>query len=155
LSETEAASGLDAFSGDPKLTQAFNNDISSTTVLSDFWFGWRDNGRVTWGVKGENIGAVNLGQGDVTLTAEFLFDSFADGSTVNYTVYVNGTAVSGATGTFTWSGANENYIAIDGRDNDYTAFDNFIVETIPEPASMSLMLIGATLVFGTRLYHAE
>ncbi len=75
-----------------------------------------------------------------TLRVDFTsITDFNLGSSVSYEVFVNDTSVKA--GTFTWSGANENYL---GLYSNYTSLgaetDNFAI-TVESPPPGSLMLI--------------
>ena len=135
LSAAEAAAALDAHGGNPRLTNFTRNDPATDTVLGDFWFGWRGNGRLVFGRGQETTGTRTLAEGTVVLTANFTFDSFADGAAVHFEVLANGVAPNDnpVVGAFAWSGANQNHIALDARDGTLVAFDNLTV-TAPGPA---------------------
>ncbi|MCA9236211.1 MAG: hypothetical protein KDA44_12120 [Planctomycetales bacterium] len=146
MSEAEAASAGDAFGGHPigsttpgdKLTDAFEGTANDGTAVSDFWVALRGNNTIVWGGFGaENeFGSVGVGAKTGTISAEFYAADFNAGSNVNYKVFYNG-ALQG-TGSFPWSGTNENYIALDARDGGSVGFDNLAVTTVPEPAAAML-----------------
>ncbi len=147
MSLTEAASAGDAFDVNPSMTGAFNS--ASTiglavpgTVLSDFWLALRGNNTMVWGGSSGLIsGVTGLGVKTGTISATFSFSDFNAGSTVNYEVFFNG--ASEGTGSFTWSGSDENYIGLDARDSTGVSLDNFGVTTIPEPSAALLGLLAA------------
>lgn len=85
----------------------------------------------------------------LTLSATFTFADLNSGSTVNYEAFIDGGSVK--SGSFTWSGTNENYIFLysnyaggNGR------LDNFEVSSIPEPGSLALLGLGGLALIGRR-----
>jgi hypothetical protein len=158
MSQSEAQSGHDGFDGNPAPVAKYSNaffdgpDAPFTTgaVLSDFYFALRGNSSVAWGSGTATPTSVAVAAKTGTLSADFTFSSFSAGATVNYTVRYNG--VAQGTGTFTWSGTNENYVGIDARDGTLVRMDNFSVTTIPEPATAGLIasLIVSAAVCGCR-----
>ena len=158
MSLSEAQSGHDGFDGTTnpattvsKYTNAFQDTAFTTPggiVSGDFYLGIRGgagtNGTLAWGSgSGTGTGAAaptlaSITGSTGTISAVFTFNSFNAGSTVNYNVLLNG--VSKGTGTFTWSGTNENYIGIDARDGVSVLMDNFSVTTVPEPATAGLIV---------------
>jgi hypothetical protein len=82
-----------------------------------------------------------------TLSATFTFADFNAGSTVNYEAFINGTSVK--TGSFTWSGDNENYLFLySNYSNSNGRLDNFEVSTVPEPTSAALFGLGLLGLIG-------
>lgn len=155
MSAAEAASAQDAFNTtDPSMTGAFNDasTIGATVpvnVVSDFWIALRGNGSLAWGGSGgETIAGLNVGSKLGTVTVDFSLADFNSGSTVNYEVFFN--AASQGTGSFTWSGTNENFIGLDARDNTAVGFDNFSVTTVPEPSAAALAFLGLAGLFRRR-----
>ncbi len=155
MSATEAASGADAFNLTPGRYAGAFHDSSTIgaavpgVVLSDFWLALRGNSSMAWGSSSGTIsGATSLGTKTGTISANFLFSDFNAGSTVNYEVFLNG--VSKGTGSFIWSGDNENYIGLDARDSSGVSLDNFSVSTIPEPSTAVLGLLGAVALLASR-----
>ncbi len=148
MSQAKAATAGDAFNSAPSMTGAFNDaDTLGAnvygTVLSDFWVALRGNGSLAWGSSSGVINGVSGLSKAGVISANFMFSSFAAGSTVNYEILYNGT--SEGAGSFTWSGTDENYIGIDGRDSSAVTFDNFSVSTIapvPEPTTLALFALG-------------
>jgi PEP-CTERM motif len=154
MSQSGAASTGDAFdeglayNGEgPSMTGAFNtqNGIGSTVpgqVVSDFWVALLGNGTLIWGGgNGSTIsGVTGLGKTG-TVSASLTFSSFDAGSVVNYDIYFNGS--SEGTGSFTWTGTDENYIGLDGRDSTAVTFDNLSITTVPEPSTIALIAVGA------------
>ncbi|QTN33861.1 PEP-CTERM sorting domain-containing protein [Akkermansiaceae bacterium] len=86
-----------------------------------------------------------------TLRVDFTnVTNFTLGTTINYEVFNNGSSV--ATGDFTWSGTNQNYL---GLFTNWTAggaeLDNFSVTTVPEPGTTALVgLCGLALILRRR-----
>lgn len=144
MSQAQALLAGDAFGADPnnaKFTNAFLGDFAD--VISDFWVGIRGDNVLAWGngaVAPGNPGfnSVNVGSKTGTISANFGVTSFDAGSTVNYEIFFNG--VSRGVGSFAWSGTNENYIGIDGRDGTAVRFDNFRVETSAPPATPAVTI---------------
>ncbi len=160
MSAAEAASVGDAFNQGigqnpamPSMTGAFNDGSTIGAnipglVASDFWLALRGNSSMAWGSSSGVIsGAAALGSKTGTISANFMFSDFNAGSTVNYEVFFNG--VSKGTGSFTWSGSNENYIGLDARDSSAVSLDNFVV-SIPEPTTAVLGLLGVAGLFWRR-----
>lgn len=146
MSQAEADSTGDPFGKvGPVTTGAFHSNPNGIlgnpvtgNIVSDFWIGIRGNQSLAWGgSSGNTLGVGGLGTKTGSIAVDFLVNDFNAGSTVDYRVYFDD-ALQG-TGSFTWSGTNENYIALDARDNQGVFFDNFIVETIPEPTSVTLV----------------
>ena len=146
MSQTEALAGRDANDGSValgapgnKYTNAFQNGVTTANVLSDFYVGLRGDGTLAWGIGTGNSGGsgapaptfVSVGSKTGTISANFGVTNFNAGSTVDYEVFFNG--VSKGLGQFTWSGSNENYIGLDGRDNTVMRVDNFEIETVLPP----------------------
>ena len=131
MTRAEAMATGDAGLGTTTMTGAFG----SSTSTSDFWCSMRGDSSMAYGTGSVNSYAAGAKTG--TISAEFTFDSFLAGSTVNYTVFYNDTEVD--TGTFTWSDDNSNYIGMDARDSSGVLLDNFTIETIPEPATLGLI----------------
>jgi hypothetical protein len=149
MSEAEALSlqdGNDA--GQPTLRSASPLSGSGATVVSDFSLDLSQDGKVRVWLNG-NIatgsgpaqtfdvnGGSNFASGATingTIAAEFFFSDFNAGSTVNYKVFYNGSELG--TGSFNWSGTEENYIALAGRDASGAFADNLVITTLPEPSS--------------------
>jgi hypothetical protein len=147
MSQAEAASARDAWDVNPSMTGAFNigGVIGNTVpgvIVSDFWIAIRGNNSLAWGGNtGTVSGVTGLAAKTGTINVDFEFADFTLGSLVNYEVSLN--SVTQGSGSFAWSGTNENYIGIDARDNTFVGFDNFSVNTIPEPTSAAMMLLGA------------
>ena len=162
MSLADALAGKDAFEGSVatvppgfKYTNAFQNgttNVATTAnVMSDFYLAVRGNSTLAWGTGTGNSGGsgapaptvVPLASKTGTISADFRFADFNAGSPVDYIVYFNGAAQG--SGTFTWSGTNENHIGLDGRDSSQMLLDNFAV-TIPEPATALLALMSVVVV---------
>ncbi len=138
----------DAFNGDSRITGGFGTNLNAAVPsqsLSDFWVVLRANGSLAWGGNDGSpatvTGITGLGSNPTgNVTVNFLLDSFAAGSTVNYEVLLD--SIPQGTGTFTWSGDNENYIGLDGRASLGAALDNLLIRTIPEPSAVLLGFVG-------------
>ncbi|MCW1886376.1 PEP-CTERM sorting domain-containing protein [Luteolibacter flavescens] len=72
-------------------------------------------------------------------TLQYAFTSFAAGSTVNFTGFVDGVPIG--TDTFTWNGTDDVKIFLGGRVNG-SLIDNVQVSTIPEPSVALLSGLG-------------
>ena len=152
MSAAEAASAQDPFeTTSPSMVAAWTNDPygfigapvgpTPTNVVSDFWIGLRGNNSIAWGGRTGNVhGVAGLPAKTGTISVDFNFADFNAGSTVNYEVFLND--VSRGTGSFAWSGTNQNHIGIDARDNTAVSFDNFRIETIPEASVVPLLGLG-------------
>ncbi len=157
MSFAEAMATGDAFDGASRMTGGFGTAINGATIIpaavaSDFWVVLRANGSLTWGAGAGTtgiFGVTSLGSNLAgNITVNFLLDDFDAGSTVNYEVFFND--ISRGTGSFIWSGANENYIGIEGRSSIGPLLDNFSVNTIPEPSAALLGLLGWTFLLRRR-----
>ncbi len=170
MSMAEADSAGDAFnptgSTAPKMTEAFNvfnngnpsNDALNDVGISDFWLALRANNTIAWGsgditVADGPVAGIDVGANTGTISADFSVTDFNAGSTVGYTVFFNG--VAQGSGTFQWSGTNENYIGLDARQSQRVLLDNFNVSLVPEPQSVVLCILmlcaGATGAVRRRL----
>ncbi|MES2437535.1 MAG: arylsulfatase [Verrucomicrobiota bacterium] len=132
MSQAEAAVTGDAFSGASRMTGGFGTAIGAAVpsqTASDFWITLRGDNTLAWGGKtGAASGVTGLTAKTGTISANFTLTSFNAGATVSYEIFLNG--VSRGTGTFTWSGMNENFIGIDGRDSTSVTVDNFNIATL-------------------------
>ncbi|WP_052573069.1 arylsulfatase [Haloferula sp. BvORR071] len=142
MSQAEAAGTRDAFGGTSRMTGAFGTAIGDavpTQSVADFWVAVRGNNSLVWGTRSGTVnGVTGLGLKTGTIKVDFTLSSFAAGSTVNYEVFFNGS--SKGTGSFTWSGTNENYIGLDSRDTGATTFDNFRI-SMPDVAPAATLQV--------------
>ena len=117
----------------------------------DVFIGLDDTGG-TRGVAIFHNGVLQQQPGNVsdpdTISATFTFADMNAGTTINYEVFLNG--ISLTTGSTTWSGTNENYIAIQGNANNNSQLDNFSVEGVPEPGALALLAGGGLCVLRRR-----
>lgn len=162
MSQAEAASGSDAFTGAPnnsKFTNAFPQLFANTK--SDFWIGLRGdaNQELAWGHGA--VGAGSLGNGFYvanvdakigTIAVDFYVTSFDSGASVDYEVFYNG--ASKGIGAFTWSESSANYIGIDSRDGTAVVFDNFVISAIPEPTSLVSLAMICLMTAARRARHS-
>ena len=173
MSRPEALDTGDAQNGDGSSNDNFKmqdglqnggNQVSDIAV-SDFWIVLRQDGFLQFGSRGASLpfdmgtpGPAYLGGGAVftdpdfvntgTVRVDFDLASFDDGATVGYAVFFNDQPFvadgnGSATGTFTWTGSNQNYIGLDARDPAFVGIDNFTISTpVPEPTSLALLGLG-------------
>ncbi len=161
MSLAEALATGDAFSGNPRLTGGLGSNIGAGNIVpvevaSDFWIILRANGSLAWGGAAGTTGifGISAGQGIPntpfgTITVNFLLDDFDAGGTVNYEVFYNGDLRG--TGSFTWSGTNENYIGLEGRNGSGVNLDNLRIATDffePEIAPPFITAFEATTLGG-------
>lgn len=128
---------------------AWNYNNPSSTFTSDFFIGYDPTGTTEVKVFKNSTTqdyqqAINLSSGG-SLSVRFSgITDFNSGSTVNYEAFINGGSVK--TGTFTWSGMDENYIFLySNYSNSGGRLDNFEVSTVPEPTCLALMCLGGLL----------
>lgn len=131
MTQAEAASTRDSFSGAARMTGGFGVEPGAAIPaanVSDFWVVVRGNNSLAWGGKSGTVqGATGLSSKVGTIAANFRFTDFNAGSTVNYEVLIDG--IIKGTGTFTWSDNASNYIGLDVRDAVLGSLDNFRVAT--------------------------
>lgn len=82
--------------------------------------------------------------GSRTIKTDFRFADFNAGSLVSYTVSFENNEV--ASGSFNWSGTDQNYIGFSMRANTVN-MDNLAITAVPEPSSIALALAGAAGLF--------
>lgn len=125
-------------------------DNNPATQNVDFYVGYDGSGTEQFRVweNGALASTTSLSFDEPdTLRVDFTnVTSFDSGTTINYEVFNNGSSV--ASGDFTWSGTNENYL---GLFSNWTSggaeLDNFSVDTIPEASSTALLgLAGLALL---------
>jgi hypothetical protein len=120
---------------------------SPTLFTSDFFFGYDPTGitevKIFLGGTEAYQQTIDLSAGG-TLSARFYgFSDFNSGTTVNYEAFING-GLPVATGNFTWSGTNENYINLYSNYTDDNArLDNFEVIAVPEPSSLAMLCMSS------------
>lgn len=134
-------------------------NAESDVAVSDFWVVLRGDGYLQYGSQGHSLpfnqppdghqpGPAYLGGGlwgakSGTLRVDFAVPDFNDGTTVGFRLYVDDTFIDA--GTFQWTGSNENYIGLDGRDSTYVRFDNLTISAVPEPSMVLLTAISLGL----------
>jgi hypothetical protein len=167
MSQAEAASTGDAQNGDKaagpgdfKMQDGLQDGSNQTSdiAVSDFWVVLRGDQFLQYGTRGASfplpgaayLGGSNVGAKTGTITANFQFPDFNNGTTVAYQLYYNGNFIN--SGTFLWTGTNENYIGLDARDSTFVNFDNFTI-SIPEPATVWLAMFGLALCGWRQRHH--
>ena len=132
MSSAEAASAKDAFDGAGRLTGGFGQGIGAAVPaasVSDFWIVLRGNNTLVWGGHSGTVqGVTGLAAKTGSIRVAFTFSDFNAGSTVGYEVFYNGGFVG--SGSFQWSGTDENYIGLDARDATGVSFDNFEIREL-------------------------
>lgn len=66
----------------------------------------------------------DLPSAPATMRIEYLLESFEAGSLVNYNVFFNDAELAFSSGTFQWSGDNENYLSFSSNLSENARFDN-------------------------------
>ncbi len=123
------------------------------SFTSDFFFGYDPTGttevKVFLGGSQNYQQTINLSSG-ATLSVRFSgITSFNAASTVNYEAFIDGSSVK--TGSFTWSGTNENYIGLYSNYSEHQGVvDHFEVTAVPEPGSALVGLVGCLLILRRR-----
>ena len=130
-----------------------DNDNAAATgrVPADLWVGYRDttDDLEIWnnGVKNETETITSgLPNDPTTMRIDYTLTDFNAGSSVGYSVHFDDGAAF-ASGTFTWSGTNENYISLGNNLTNTSKLDNFSITTpVPEPSSLALLGLGGLLI---------
>ena len=150
MTALEAASTRDAIGGgalnQPHMAGAFTSYTG--TVVSDFWLGIRPDATIAWGSGTVTLGTASVAAKTGTLSAVFTVPDFNASTNVGFQVFYND--VSQGTGSFAWSDTGANYIGLDGRDGTSIALDNLLIETVPEPATAALGLLGSVALLRRR-----
>lgn len=112
----------------------------------------RADGRMqTFEGNGAAVDVTNLGIASAravhNFTLSYAFTSFAAGSTVNFTGFVDGVQIG--TDTFTWNGTEDVKIFLGGRVNG-SLIDNVKISTIPEPSAALLSGLGVVALLRRR-----
>lgn len=126
-----------------------------SAFTSDFFIGYDPTGTTEIKIFLEGTQAyqqtINLNSG-ARLSVRFHgFSNFNAGTLVNYEASIDGGTIV-STGSFEWSGTDENYINLYSNYTNHTArFDDFAVSTVPEPSTYALLLGG--LAIGIALWR--
>lgn len=154
MSQAEADTAADAFNLTPgRFTGAFHDNSTiglavPGVVLSDFWVALRGNNTLIWGGSSGSInGVTGLASKTGTIRVDFSCNDFDADSLVKYEIFLND--VSQGEGTFTWSGTNENFIGLDGRDSSGVSLDNFSVSTFTPPPGVIVNVTPGTVTADT------
>lgn len=125
-----------------------NNPTTSPGFPSDLFVGYRGN--LNGGTLQVFNGATELsshvvgalGPNGRNLRIDYELPDFNAGSQVDYRVFLDNSEIT--TGSFLWSGTNENYISLySNLTSNQAFFDNFSVSTVPEPGTGLLVGLGA------------
>ncbi len=87
---------------------------------------------------------VSVGKTTGTLTASYSCDSFAAGSAVTVSAWLDGTRLdldpgsAAMTRSFTWDEADANFVALSARATNFVQMDNFAVRKLPLSSSLGL-----------------
>jgi len=125
-----------------------NNPTS--TFTTDFFFGYDTTGtnQVKVFINGTTqdfVQNIDLDSGGALSVRFSSITDFNSGSSVSYEAFINGGSVK--TGSFTWSGTNENYINVySNYTQNQGPVDNFEISAVPEPGSMALLGLGGLLL---------
>ncbi len=86
---------------------------SAAGSSGDLVVGYR-NSNNTLEIRGNGVNTIvsGLPAPPTTMRIDYSLPDFTTGSTVDYKVFFNGSATAFTSGTFTWSGTNENYISL-------------------------------------------
>ena len=132
-----------------------SNDISGNTSpysfrgngatpgTADFFIELDLGGNVKVWSNGLLLETIPVGKISGTLTAAFEFDSFASGSIVTVTAFMDEQLIdlnssgAGVTRTFVWENSGANFIGLSARASSYVAMDNFAVRLLPFSDSLA------------------
>ena len=130
-----------------------SNNPTNASWSSDFFIGYDPSGAGSTGVyiysNGTDFGSdnnISLSGGEILSVRFSGINDFNASSSINYEAFVDGgTAI--ATGSFTWSGNNQNYISLYSNYSSMQGvIDNFEVTAIPEPGSFLLGSLGLMIL---------
>lgn len=151
LSNTLITAGGTRFTGftvGNSLAEVQNWSRNTPAYTSDFFIGYDPTGTKEVRIFTNGSATDDYQQGidlsaGATLSVRFSgISNFNTGSTVTYEAFINGgTAVK--TGTFNWSGTNENYLNVfSNYTHNSGTLDNYSVTVIPEPSAALLGGLG-------------
>jgi hypothetical protein len=127
-----------------------NNDQNHhiTRSYTDFGILFRGNGGYAVWDSGSNVASGGVVYGQTShLEFEIVTGSFLSGAPARITAFYNGTVVDlngalpGNHWAFTWTGLTENYIEFETNGPGF-GFDNFVITTLPEPGTLTLLAFG-------------
>lgn len=143
LTEAEAAAAGDLNDSETTLRSA--GDIDPTTVgVSDFYADIALDGNLRVWNNGTLLNTFNVGAPSGTITVNFLVPDFNAGSSVTAMIYYNDGFLGSES--FVWDHTGANYIGVSGRASNKVILDNLEIATVPEPATLLLLGVGAALL---------
>ncbi|MDB4265384.1 sialate O-acetylesterase [bacterium] len=111
LTELETQPGVDPPSHSSDLVVGYRNSTDTLAIYKD-------------GVLDEAESKTGIPNPPTTMRIEYLLGNFAAGSEVTYNVFFDDDETSFTSGTFTWSGTDENYLSIASNLSNDSLFDN-------------------------------
>ncbi|MBB5351844.1 hypothetical protein HNR46_002083 [Haloferula luteola] len=158
---SDALNAGDSWNATQKFQDGFpgaQNAVTDVSIAS-FWMLLRGDNTVIWGTSGNalsdgpvdtgRLGLANVSAKTGTLTAVFsAFTDFNAGTEVGFEVFYDGNSLG--TGSFNWASTDANYIGLDARDGTSVTFDNFAIETVPEPSALGLAGLSASMLLRRR-----
>jgi hypothetical protein len=110
--------------------------------ISDFFVDLAYDSKVRIWNNGHIDQAIDVAARSGSITVDFLVADFNAGSAVTALVYFNGAYLTSQN--FVWDNTDANYVGISGRTAGAGVFlDNLEIATIPEPATLLLLGLGA------------
>ena len=133
----------------------FDLNFSVVAPQTDSGILLRNNGGTALFANGTQLATGTNAFGVASLThhvkLDYLFNSFADGTTVNLNAYIDGGLTD--TQTFNWNG-NSGFLTQEmasvGNGN---RIDNYTISTVPEPATWAMMAGGFGMLLAARRFR--